>query len=167
MKFGWRIVTMLLFFLNALEIKARDQLINKVEELRPLNLLILNTRSEVNGTYLLGMYSLMQDSVDPNLKTYKLWREQPNDFKIHSEFVRCNQDEPLRVKRDSKSIYIRRINPGGNLTRANYEDHLVWWAACFPELAGIDPKTLSSKAIEMGFSTNLLESSEALSTFGR
>jgi hypothetical protein len=44
----------------------------------------------------------------------------------------------------------------------NREDHLVWWAACVPEVAGTDPATLREKALELGFSTLLSERQEQL-----
>ena len=45
---------------------------------------------------------------------------------------------------------------------ANIEDHYVWWAVCFPELAGEDPLTLKSKARGLGYSTYLVESQKVL-----
>ena len=58
--------------------------------------------------------------------------------------------------------YIRKLNPGGPVRATAREDHLVWWAACHPELAGQDPVSLTDKARELGYSTLLIESQEVL-----
>ena len=96
------------------------------------------------------------------MRRYKLWKEYPNDLVIPTESVNCSLDAPVRVKRDEAAIYVRRLNPGGLITEANREDHLVWWAACVPEQAGVDPVTLAGKAKELGYSTLLVESTETL-----
>ena len=146
----------------------RKILMEKVPTMRPSNLVILIKRTHIQGgEYLLGIYDLKVDEVDQTLRRFKLWKEWPFDLSIHSELVRCSYEEPLRLKRYSKSIYVRRLNPGGGVTTSNREDHLVWWAACFPSLAGIDPETLNEKALEMGFSTELIESQEILNSKGR
>ena len=106
------------------------------------------------------MYSLEQDEADPDLRRYKLWQESFDDLNIYSETVRCSLDEPIRVKRDSTSIYVRRLNPGGVVSQVNQEDHLVWWAACVPDLAGSDPSTLKKAALARGYTTGLVEYQE-------
>jgi hypothetical protein len=68
----------------------------------------------------------------------------------------------MRVTRDKSAIYLQRLNPGGLVTSANRENHLVWWAACEPELAGEDPSELTEKAKSLGFSTLQVESQEIL-----
>ena len=56
----------------------------------------------------------------------------------------------MRVTRDQTAIYLNRLNPGGLITSANREHHLVWWAACEPEHAGEDPSLLTEKAKAVG-----------------
>jgi hypothetical protein len=68
----------------------------------------------------------------------------------------------MRVTRDQNAMYLNRLNPGGLITSANREHHLVWWAACEPEHAGEDPSSLTEKAKELGFSTLQKESQEIL-----
>jgi hypothetical protein len=45
---------------------------------------------------------------------------------------------------------------------SNRENHLVWWAACVPEMAGTDPATLREKALSLGYSTLIPERQELL-----
>ena len=134
----------------------------EIQKLRPPNLVVLIQKPGLGGDYVLGIYGIEIDQNDPNLRRYKIWEEWSYDLKVRSETVRCNPEGPLRVKRDSKSIYVRRLNPGGLINSANQEDHLVWWAACVPEMAGIDPSTLKGKALSLGFSTGLVENQEIL-----
>ena len=54
------------------------------------------------------------------------------------------------------------VNPGGSVNASNREDHLVWWAACVPEMAGTDPATLREKALSLGYSTLIPERQELL-----
>ncbi len=140
----------------------RQERSNRIRESRPADLVVLMKKPHVGGDYLLGMYALEKDKFDLELRRFKLWREWPHDLKVHSESARCNIYEPLRVKQDSDAIYVRRINPGGLISEVNREDHLVWWAACVPELAGKDPEKLHSKALSLGYPTNLIESQEIL-----
>ena len=62
----------------------------------------------------------------------------------------------------SVAVYVRTINPGGPVNDTNREDHLVWWAACMPQLAGTDPATLRDKALSLGYSTLIPERQEQL-----
>ena len=102
------------------------------------------------------------DEANGDLRRFKLWQEWPEELKVRSETVRCNTERPIRVKRDSKAIYVSSLNPGGKITSVNLEDHMVWWAACFPEMAGVDPSKLTKKAVSLGFSTGLIENQEVL-----
>tara|TARA_B100001142_G_scaffold200912_1_gene199463 strand:- start:224 stop:445 length:222 start_codon:yes stop_codon:yes gene_type:complete len=68
----------------------------------------------------------------------------------------------MRVTRDQTAIYLNRLNPGGSITSANREHHLVWWAACEPKHAREDPSLLTEKAKALGFSTLQKESQEIL-----
>ena len=57
---------------------------------------------------------------------------------------------------------MRTINPGAVVADRNREDHLVWWGACVPEVAGTDPAPLRQKALDLGFSTLIAERQEQL-----
>ena len=110
----------------------RGEVLDQMRRMRPADLTSLETRPVANGTYTLGIFSISTDSADPTLRRYKLWKEYPNDLVIPTESANCSLDAPVRVKRDEQAIYVRRLNPGGLITEANREDHLVWWAACVP-----------------------------------
>mgnify|MGYP007063434300 CR=1 FL=1 len=135
---------------------------DNLEEMRPQKLVVLSKKPFEGGQYLLGMYEIETDVVDPDLRRFKLWEERPNELTIHNQSVRCNPEEPLRVKHGLKAIYVRRLNPGGLVNRMNREDHLVWWAACVPSLAGSDPSSLRDEALSRGYSTGLIENQEVL-----
>ncbi len=144
------------------EAMDRSEVIAKMKEMRPPNLMVLIERPDVGGNYLLGMYAVERDTTNKDLRRYKLWQEWPTDLNIHSETVSCDVEEPLRVARDGQSIYVRRLNPGGDVVPASREDHLVWWAACVPDMAGTDPVSLKETALSLGYSTVLVESQEVL-----
>ncbi len=144
---------------NAIELK---ELREQMKLMRPPDLKVLLEKEGLGGNYVLGMYGVEIDQFDSDLRSFKLWRETPADLRIYSETARCSKQEPLRVKRSKSSIYVRRLNPGGEITSMNLEDHLVWWAACVPEIAGTHPSTLRNKAIALGYSTGLVESQEIL-----
>ena len=128
---------------------------------RPADLVVLEKR-ELRGTSLLGIFAIQVDATDPDLRRYKLWRESPENLVIPTESLSCSRTEPMRVTRDQNAMYLNRLNPGGLITSANREHHLVWWAACEPEHAGEDPSSLTEKAKELGFSTLQKESQEIL-----
>ena len=140
----------------------RDEVLDQMRRMRPADVTTLETRPVANGTYTLGIFSISTDAADPALRRYKLWKEYPDDLVVPTESVSCSLDAPLRVKRDELAIYVRRLNPGGLITEANREDHLVWWAACVPDQAGVDPASLTGKARELGYSTVLVEGTETL-----
>ena len=140
----------------------RDELLEQMKRMRPAGIQILETRPAAGGTYTLGIYSISKDPTDPDLRRYKLWREFPDNLVVPTESVSCSKDAPTRVTRDKEAIYVWRLNPGGVVTEANRENHLVWWAACVPKQAGVDPATLSTKARELGYSTMLVEAMEIL-----
>ncbi len=144
---------------NALD---RKQIIEKIQQMRPEDLVILIKHEEFGNKYLLGMYALEKDDEDQELRRFRLWEESADDLKIYSESARCSTLSPLRVKRKEQTIYIRRINPGGFVGDFNREDHLVWWAACAPEFSGLNPETLKNQALSLGYSTELAESQEVL-----
>jgi hypothetical protein len=143
------------------EKSVRQKVLEQMRASRPADLVVLETL-ELGGTSLLGIFAIQVDSADPDLRRYKLWRESPENLIIPTESVRCSRTEPMRVTRDQTAIYLDRLNPGGPITSANREHHLVWWAACEPEHAGEDPSGLTEKAKELGFSTLQNESQEIL-----
>ena len=159
--------SLLLLLGGALWIQAvaaidRDELLNQMKSMRPPTMTTLETRQVDGGTYTLGIFSVSGDEADPDLRRYKLWKEYPHDLVVPTESVNCSTDGPMRVTRDDQAIYLRRLNPGGGITPANREDYLVWWAACVPDQAGLEPSTLKQKALELGYSTLLRESVEVL-----
>ena len=101
-------------------------------------------------------------ATDPQSRRYRLWEESPDDLNVYYESVRCSPSRPLRVKRTASAVYVRTINPGGAVADRNREDHLVWWGACVPEVAGTDPALLRQKALDLGFSTLIPERQEQL-----
>ncbi len=141
----------------------RKDLMEEMRLLRPSDLVVLLKEPGFDGESLLGIYAIKADKYDSDLRRFKLWEEKPNDLNIYTESVRCAINDPLRVKRTTSAIYVRRLNPGGEINRTNMEDHLVWWAACVPDVAGINPQKLRNKAISLGFSTEMIESQEILS----
>ena len=140
----------------------RYELLEQMKRMRPAGIKVLETRPAAGGTYTLGIYSITKDPTDPDLRRYKLWREYPDDLVVPTESVRCSKDAPTRVTRDKEAIYVWRLNPGGVITDANRENHLVWWAACVPAQAGIDPATLTTEARKLGYSNVLIEAMEVL-----
>ena len=143
------------------ETSVRQKVLEEMRASRPSDLVVLEQR-EVGGDFTLGIFAIKNDSTDPALRRYKLWRETPDNLIIPTESVSCSRTEPMRVTRDETAIYLNRLNPGGPITAANREHHLVWWAACEPELGGQDPSLLTEKAKELGFSTLQVESQEIL-----
>ena len=140
----------------------REELLEQMKRMRPAGIKVLETRPVAGGTYTLGIYAIAKDPADPELRRYKLWREYPDNLVVPTESVHCSKDAPTRVTRDKEAIYVWRLNPGGVITDANRENHLVWWAACVPAQAGIDPATLTTEARKLGYSTVLIEAMEVL-----
>jgi hypothetical protein len=68
----------------------------------------------------------------------------------------------MRVTSDGSRFFLRELNPGGAITAANRMDHLIWWATCFPELAGQEPAGLAARARQLGYSGLLRESEQVL-----
>ena len=130
------------------------------EDARPPGLLLLQERPGLGGKQAIGIYGAVADAKTPGLWRIKLWDEQPNDVKVRSETIRCTPSAPMRVTSDGPNLYIRELNPGGEITPANHIDHLVWWATCFPEQAGKDPAGLGPLARQLGYSGSLRESEQ-------
>ena len=139
----------------------REQLLEQMKAMRPVDLVVLD-QSDGADEYTLGIFAVSGDPADPELRRFKLWQEYADNLVIPTESVNCSREEPLRVTRDTEAIYVRKLNPGGSQRASTREDHLVWWAACHPELAGQDPAGLADKARELGYSTELIESQEVL-----
>tara|TARA_B000000565_G_scaffold251094_1_gene224359 strand:+ start:1972 stop:2481 length:510 start_codon:yes stop_codon:yes gene_type:complete len=139
----------------------RESLLEQMKAMRPVDLVVLDQRDGANA-YTLGIFAISKDPTDPELRRFKLWQEYADDLVVPSESVSCSREEPLRMTRDNDAIYIRKLNPGGPLRLSTREDHLVWWAACHPTLAGKEPETLGEQARELGYSTQLIESEEVL-----
>jgi len=140
----------------------RGELLEQMKRMRPADLIVLEAKPMAGGDYTLAIFAIKGDDLDPDLRRYKLWKEYPDNLVVPTESVNCSKTQPLRVTRDKEAIYIRRLNPGGPMTATNREDHLVWWAACIPALAGQDPAGLSAKAKELGYPGLLVESMEIL-----
>jgi hypothetical protein len=144
------------------EAMEREELLEQMKRMRPADLIVLETKPMAGGEFTLAIFAIKGDDSDPDLRRYKLWKEYPNDLVVPTESVNCSTTEPLRVTRDKKAIYIRRLNPGGVVNDSNREDHLVWWAACVPAEAGKDPATLADQARQLGYSGLLTETTETL-----
>ena len=139
----------------------RESLLEQMKAMRPVDLVVLDQRDGADA-YTLGIFAINKDPADPELRRFKLWQEYADDLVVPSESVSCSREEPLRMTRDNNAIYIRKLNPGGPLRLSTREDHLVWWAACHPTLAGKEPESLGEQARELGYSTQLIESEEVL-----
>ena len=139
----------------------RQSLLEQMKAMRPVDLVVLDQRDGADA-YTLGIFAINKDPADPELRRFKLWQEYADDLVVPSESVSCSREEPLRMTRDNNAIYIRKLNPGGPLRLSTREDHLVWWAACHPTLAGKEPESLGEQARELGYSTQLIESQEVL-----
>ena len=139
----------------------REQILEQMKASRPLDLVVIDQRDGAQQ-YTLGIFAVEGDSVDPEMRRFKLWHESSDNLLIPTESVNCGLEQPLRVTRDTSAVYVRKLNPGGSMNASTREDHLVWWAACHPELAGQDPAGLADKARELGYSTELIESQEVL-----
>jgi len=146
---------------------SRKDVMKEMKAQRPQDLQVLMRRPVVGGEVTLGIYAVEPLASDPKSRRYRLWEESPNDLNVYFESVRCSPARPLRVKRTASAVYVRTLNPGGVVTDLNREDHLVWWAACVPEVAGTDPATLRQKALDLGFSTLIPEQQEQLPALAR
>ena len=58
------------------EPSLREKVLEQMRAARPADLVVLETR-ELGGTSLLGIFAIQVDSADPDLRSYKLWRESP------------------------------------------------------------------------------------------
>mgnify|MGYP003315746687 FL=1 len=141
---------------------SRQDVMDEMKAQRPQDLQVLIRRPVAGGELTLGIYSIEPVATDPQSRRYRLWEESPKDINVYFESVRCSPTRPVRVKRTASAVYVRTLNPGGAVSDVNREDHLVWWAACVPEVAGTDPGLLRQKALDLGFSTLIPERQEQL-----
>ena len=152
----------LLFSPFAVEAIDRKEILEQMKKSRPKDLQVLIQKPDAGGMLTIGIYAVKPAGRDPHVKRYQIWEESPRDLNIYFESVNCSPTNPLRVKRTGTAVYVRTINPGGIVGDQNREDHLVWWAACVPEMAGTDPAALRDKALSMGFSTMIPERQQLL-----
>ena len=138
----------------------REQVLEQMRQSRPADLKVLIERPAPVGTMSIGIYGVTPAPSDPDTRSYQLWEESASDLNVYVESVNCSTAKPVRVKRMPLAVYVRTLNPGGPITDVNREDHLVWWAACVPEVAGTDPATLRQKALDLGYSTLIPEQQE-------
>lgn len=129
---------------------------------RPADLLILQERLSHEGMTLVGLYGVEVDATSPGLRRVKIWEERPNNVVVRVDTIRCSPDAPMRVTSDGSRFFMRELNPGGVVSAGNRLDHQIWWATCFPELAGQDPAGLAAKARQLGYSGTLRESVQIL-----
>ena len=140
----------------------RKDVLEQMRKSRPQDMKVLIDKPDAGGRSIIGIYGVRKVPNDPDLRRYQIWEESPADLNIYFESVNCSTDGPVRVKRTATAVYVRTLNPGGPVNEGNLEDHLVWWAACAPELAGRDPATLREKALSLGYSTLIPERQELL-----
>jgi hypothetical protein len=145
----------------------REQVLEQMRQSRPADLKVLIERPAPVGTLSIGIYGVTPAPSDPDTRSYQLWEESASDLNVYFESVNCSTSKPVRVKRTPLVVYVRTLNPGGPITDFNREDHLVWWAACVPEVAGTDPATLRQKALDLGYSTLIPEQQEQLPALAR
>ena len=146
----------------AAEAISRKEVLEQMKNSRPKDLQVLMEEPDAGGPRIIGIYGIKSVGGGGTLRSYSHWEESPSDLNVYVESVDCGVDNPLRVKRTLSAVFVRHLNPGGPILEGNREDHLVWWAACVPEVAGTDPATLREKALELGFSTLLSERQEQL-----
>ena len=140
----------------------RQDVLDQMRKSRPQDLQVLIEEPDAGGNRIIGIYGIRKGGSDPNLRRYQIWDESPADINIFFESVNCSPATPLRVKRTTSAVYVRTLNPGGPVGETNREDHLVWWAACVPDVTGTDPTTLRQKALDLGYSTLIPERQELL-----
>lgn len=131
-------------------------------ENRPPGLVLLQQRLSQQGMTAVGVYGVEVDATTPGLRRVKVWEERPDNVTVRVDSIRCTPAAPMRVTSDGSRFFLRELNPGGAITAANRMDHLIWWATCFPELAGQEPAGLAARARQLGYSGLLRESEQVL-----
>ena len=145
----------------------RQEVLEQMKKSRPQDLKVLIEEPDAGGPRIIGIYGVKTPPSTDTMRRYQIWEESPSDLNIYFESVDCSASSPVRVKRTPSAVYVRTVNPGGPITDVNREDHLVWWAACVPEVTGTDPATLRQKALDLGFSTLIPEQQEQLPALAR
>ena len=131
---------------------------------RPPDLVILEERESLQGHLSVGVFGLQKDPSIPDLWRVNLWRQWPDRVVIATDVVRCDTKAPQRITGDRQRVIVRLLIPGGAISRGNRLDHMVWWASCFPQQAGQDPAALAATARQLGFSGQLPESEQVITT---
>lgn len=129
---------------------------------RPPDLVVLQQRLTPEGPTMLGVYGAVADPALPGLWRLKLWQERIGRVTVSAEVVRCDPAAPMRISSEGRQRILRQLNPGGLITPANRQSHLIWWAVCVPRLAGVDPAGLAAEARRLGYSGNLQEQQQIL-----
>ena len=145
----------------------RQQVLEQMRQSRPADLKVLIERPAPFGTLSIGIYGVKPTPSDPNTRSYSFWEESASDLNVYVESVNCSTTKPVRVKRTPYVVCVRSLNPGCLIIEFKWDDHLVWWAACVPEVAGTDPATLRQKALDLGFSTLIPEQQEQFPALAR
>jgi hypothetical protein len=117
---------------------------------RPPGFLLLEERQSIEGLRVVGVYGAVAEST-PGLWRVQLWEQRRERVTISTDKVNCSLTSPLRIPGRGRRPVVRELNPGGAITPANRMDHLIWWAVCHPEQAGLDPATLTPVARRLGF----------------
>jgi hypothetical protein len=129
---------------------------------RPADLVILEERVGQQGRQVIGVFGREADPSQPDVWRVRLWDERQEDLTISTDVVHCSRSAPMRITGLDRKLILRELNPGGAITRTNRLDHMIWWAACYPDQAGRDPAGLASVARELGYSGTLRESEQVL-----
>ena len=146
---------------------AQAGLMQSPEQSRPAGMVLLSERVVAGGKQASGVYQITVDPAYPEVRRVKVWLELPNDVQVRNETIRCSTKAPMRVTSDGRDLIVRQLNPGGMINPGNRLDHLIWWAVCFPELAGQDPAGLGPRARQLGYGGHLQESEQRLPSPGR
>jgi hypothetical protein len=129
---------------------------------RPPGLVILQEKVSLEGTQVIGVFAATADPSVPGLWSVRVWDERRDQVFVATDKVRCSADAPMRITGQGGQVFMRELNPGGPITRANRLDHLIWWAVCHPEHAGKDPAGLSAVARSLGYPGTLPEREQIL-----
>jgi hypothetical protein len=129
---------------------------------RPADLVVLQDRVGRDGRQLIGVFGVVVDPAQPDLRRVRVWEELRDRVTISTDVVRCSPAQPMRMTGNATQLILRELNPGGAITLVNRMDHQIWWAACVPAQAGKDPATLGPLARQLGYSGNLQERQQVL-----
>jgi hypothetical protein len=141
---------------------ARDNAEN-----RPPGFRLLQQKVTSRGREVVGIFGGLADPAQPGLWQVKVWEELNDRVTVSTDKISCSVNTPMRITGTSRRLFIRALNPGGVITPANRLDHLMWWAVCFPDQAGTDPKGLGPLARQLGYSGRLPEREEVVVAPGR